>query len=218
MTNNKSTNNNQYPIVEALELVKKNSREKFDASIDVHIKLGIDVKKSEQQVRGVIVLPAGAGKEKKIAVFTEKQQAEAKEAGADLIGGKELVEEIKTTGKINFDLAVADPEMMKELAKIAKILGPKGLMPTPKNETVTAKIKETVLALKKGKVTFKNDDTGNIHQTIGKVSWETAKLKENFEAFTAAVRKARPAGVKGAYLKRISICSSMGKSVEVVLS
>lgn len=217
MTNNKSTNNNQYSIAEALELVKKNSREKFDASIDVHIKLGIDVKKSEQQVRGVIVLPAGAGKEKKIAAFTEKQQAEAKEAGADLIGGKELVEEIKTTGKINFDLAVADPEMMKELAKIAKILGPKGLMPTPKNETVTAKIKETVLALKKGKVTFKNDDTGNIHQTIGKVSWETAKLKENFEAFTVAVRKARPAGVKGAYLKRISICSSMGKSVEVAV-
>lgn len=217
MTINQPTNNNQYSITEAIELVKKNSREKFDASIDVHIKLGIDTKKSEQQVRGVIVLPAGAGKEKKIAVFTEKQQAEAKEVGADLIGGKELIEEIKNSGKINFDLAVADPEMMKELAKIAKILGPKGLMPTPKNETVTQKIKETILALKKGKITFKNDDTGNIHQTIGKVSWATSKLKDNFDAFLSAVRKARPAGVKGAYFKKVVICSSMGRSAEVMV-
>ncbi len=208
--------NKSYPIDEAFKLVKENAKAKFDESVEVHIRLGIDPKKGEQQVRATAVLPHGTGKTKKIAVFTENEK-EAKEAGADIVGGKELIQKIKTKGVIDFDIAVATPEIMKDLAQIAKILGPKGLMPSPKSETVTKNVKKIVKDLKGGKITFKNDETSNIHQAIGKVSWDTKKLKENFEAFLEAVKRARPAGVKGSYIKQVVLCSTMGPGVKVAL-
>src|SRR3989338_5496350 len=167
----------QYSPEEALSLVQKASSEKFDASIEGHIKTGIDPKKGDQIIRGSVVLPHGVGKTKKIAVFAEGEKAdEAKTAGADIVGGPELIAEIKTTGKADFDVAIATPDMMRHLAAAAKILGPKGLMPSPKNETVTANLKAAIEQVKKGKINFKNDDSSNVHQTIGKRSIEHAKL------------------------------------------
>ncbi len=203
-----------YPIDEALKLLKENAKAKFDESVEVHVRLGIDPAKGEQQIRSSVVLPHGTGKSKRVAVFTENEK-EAKEAGADIFGGKELIDKIRTTNVIDFDVAVATPEMMKELSSVAKILGPKGLMPSPKNETVTKDIKKAVTELKGGKITFKNDETCNIHQLVGKISWETNKLKENFEVLLGAIRKAKPAGVKGVYLKQAVICSSMGPGIKV---
>jgi len=201
-------------IQEAIKNIKENAKAKFDESVEVHIHTGIDPKKGEQQLRSTCVLPHGTGKTKKVAVFTENEK-EAKEAGADIVGGKELIQEIKTKNIIDFDIAVATSDMMKELAQIAKILGPKGLMPGPKNETLTNNIAKTVKELKSGKIAFKNDETSNIHQIIGKVSWQDEKLVENFNAFLAAVNKAKPAGIKGSLIRSITICSTMGKSVKV---
>lgn len=207
-----------YSIEEAIALVKKTSGVKFDASLEVHFRLGVDPKKGEQQVRGVVVLPHGTGKSKRVAVFAEgEKQGEARASGADVIGGKELIKEIKSSEKINFDVAVATPDMMKDLATIAKILGPKGLMPSPKNETVTQEIAKTVKELKGGRVTFKNDDTGNVHQVIGKVSWETPKLMANFKAFHEAVRKAKPPTSKGVYFQSITLASTMGPGVRIAV-
>jgi len=205
-----------YSPEEAIDLVRKTSGVKFDASVEIHIKLGIDPKQGDQQIRGTVVLPHSLGQKKKIAVFAEGEKAtEARKAGADLVGGKELIEEIKKTGKINFDVALATPEMMKNLAGIAKILGPKGLMPSPKNETVTNEITKAINELQKGKITFKNDDTGNIHQVIGKVSFDNQKLLENFNVFIEAVKKAKPATVKGIYLQNITLASTMGPGIKV---
>lgn len=208
--------NKVYPIAEVIELVKKTSNTKFDASVEAHFRLGIDASKGEQQVRGNVTLPHGTGKTKKVAAFvTPAAEAQAKEAGADLVGGKELIEKIKTSGKCDFDVAVAEPKMMKDLAVIAKILGPKGLMPSPKNETVTKDIKKIITDLKGGKVNFKNDDSGNIHVVIGKVSFGSDKLKENFSALLTAVKKAKPSAAKGTYIQNISLSSSMGPGVRV---
>lgn len=205
-----------YSIEEAVKLIKDNKIAKFDESVEAHVKLLVDTKKGEEQVRGTAVLPHGTGKTKKVAVITsvKEKEKEAKEAGADVVGGENIIEEIKK-GKFNFDILVATPEMMPKLAPVAKILGPKGLMPSPKTETVTDKIKETVEMLKKGKISFKNDDTGNIHQVIGKISFEENKLKENLEAFIDAVRKAKPAAVKGKFIASISVCSTMGPGIKV---
>jgi len=203
-----------YSIEEALKLVKETAKAKFDESLEIHVKLGIDTSKGEQQVRATVVLPAGSGKTKKIVVFTENEK-EALEAGADIAGGKELIDKIRTSGVIDFEVAVATPSMMKELSGVAKILGPKGLMPSPKNETVTTNIKKAVSELKGGKVAFKSDDTGNIHQLAGKVSWDVEKLKANVETFMEAVRKAKPAGAKGDYIKKVVICSTMGPGVRI---
>ena len=207
-----------YSPDEALELIKKTSKEKFDAGIEVHIKLGTDPKRGEQQVRGMVVLPHSIGKTKKIAAFVEPSlEKDAKEAGADIIGGEELIKEIKSTGKINFEVAVATPAMMPKLAQIAKILGPKGLMPNPKNETVTPNIKKAIEELKKGKITFKNDDGGNIHQLLGKVSFDKQKLLENFNVFIEAVRKVKPPAAKGVYIQNVTLCSTMGPAIKVNL-
>jgi large subunit ribosomal protein L1 len=202
-------------ISEAIAEIKKNAKAKFDESVEAHIRLDIDPKKSDQQVRGVAELPHGTGKSVKIAVFTTVQQKEAEAAGADLVGGEELVDKIKSSGKIEADIAIATPEMMPRLATIAKILGPKGLMPNPKSQTVTPKVKEIVESLKKGRADFKNDNSGNIHQMIGKISFDEAKLEENFKAFLDAVKKAKPEGAKGKFIKNISICSTMGKAVQI---
>lgn len=208
--------NKFYSLDEALNLIKEIAKAKFDESVEAHIRLGIDPAKGEQQVRATVVLPHGAGKTKKVAVFTENEK-EAQESSADIFGGKELIEKIKNTGAIDFDVAVAAPEIMKDLAVIAKILGPKGLMPSPKSETVSKNIKKTVEELKKGKITFKNDETCNLHQFIGKVSWDIEKLRENYQAFLDAVKKARPSGVKGTYIKQIVLCSTMGPGLKIIV-
>lgn len=206
----------EYTIEEALELMRSNKIAKFDESVEAHVKLNIDIKKNDEQVRGAVVLPHGTGKTKKVAVITSVKAKEAKEAGADIVGGEEMIEKIKA-GKIDFAVLVATPEMMPKLAPVAKILGPRGLMPSPKTETVTEKIKETVEMLKKGKVNFKNDGSGNVHQIIGKVSFGNDKLKENFLALMEAVRKAKPAGVKKKFIAKVSVCSTMGPGIKVTI-
>jgi large subunit ribosomal protein L1 len=207
--------NNVYTIEESVKLMKENKLAKFDESVEVHIKTNVDPKKGDQQVRATVILPHGTGKSKKIAVITSTSEKEAKEAGADIVGGEELIE--KFAKKIDFDILVATPEMMPKLAKVAKILGPKGLMPNPKTETVTTKIKETVAALKKGKAAFKNDDTANIHQVVGKLSFADSKLAENIKAFIEAVEKSKPAAFKGKLIANITVCSTMGKGIKVRL-
>lgn len=208
-----------YTLDEALDFVIANLAEKFDSSVEIHCHLGIDPKKSDQLIRGTISLPHGTGKTKRVAAFVgNAQEADAKAAGADVVGGEELINEIKKTEKTDFDVAVASPEMMPKLAVIAKVLGTRGLMPSPKNETVTANIKKAVEELKKGKVTFKNDDTANVHQVVGKVSFGKDKLTENINTFIEALRKAKPASSKGIYLQSITLCSAMGPGVRVAIS
>jgi len=202
---------------EAFKIVKENARAKFDESLEIHIRTGIDPKKGEQQIRSTVVLPHGTGKSKKVAVFTENEK-EAQDAGADIVGNEELIKKIKTKGIIDFDIAVATPDMMPKLAPIAKVLGPKGLMPSPKNETVTKDVAQTVKELKGGKITFKNDDTSNIHQILGKLSWEENKLRENFEVFIEAVKKAKPGGIKGDFIRSATLCSTMGPGVKLEIS
>jgi len=203
-----------YSIEEALTLVKENKVAKFDESIEVHVKTNIDPKKGDQQLRGSVVFPHGTGKTKRIAVITTTKAKEAKEAKADVVGGIELIDDIKK-GKINFDVLVATPEMMPKLAQVAKILGPKGIMPNPKTDTVTDKIKEAVEMLKKGKVSFKNDNTGNVHQVIGKISFSEAQLKENYDILISSLEKAKQEAVKGKLIRKIVICSTMGPGLEV---
>ncbi|MFA7662818.1 MAG: 50S ribosomal protein L1 [Patescibacteria group bacterium] len=207
--------NQKYALVDAVKLIKSNAKAKFDESVEVHFNLGINVKKSEQNVKGTVVLPHGTGKTKRVVAFvSEGKEKEAKDAGADIVGGVELIAEIKKTGKCDFELAIAEPMMMKELAQIARVLGPRGLMPSPKNETVTENIGQTVKDLKGGKVAFRNDDSGNVHQIVGKVSWDETKLKENIDAFLAELKKLRPGGVKGSYIKSASVSSTMGQGVK----
>jgi len=205
-----------YTPEEAIDLVKKTANTKFDSSVEVHLRLGIDTKKADQLVRGSVSLPHGTGKKKKIAVFAEgKDQEAAKKAGAETVGGEEMIKEIKSTGKCNFDIALATPEMMKKLGQIAKILGPKGLMPNPKNETITKDVAKSVKELSGGKITFRNDDSGNIHQIIGKASFETKKLLENFNIFLDAVKRVKPAAAKGVYIQNVSLCTTMGPAIKV---
>ncbi len=205
-----------YNLDEALELIKKTSTVKFDASVELHAKLGIDPKKGDQQIRTTMVLPHGTGKTKSVAAFVSpNDEKTAKDAGADFVYGEEDIKKIKTTGKIEFDIAVATPEMMPKIAVAAKILGPKGLMPSPKTDTVGPDLKKMIGDLKKGKVAFKNDDAAIIHLTIGKVSFEIAQLKENFETFLDTLKKAKPASTKGTYIKSLYLTSSMGPSVKV---
>ncbi len=210
--------NKAYSLAEAIKLVKETSTVKFDASVEVHLRLGIDIKKTEQTVRSSVVLPHGSGKNKKIAAFvTPAKEKEAKEAGADLVGGKELIDSIKKDGKCNFEIAVAVPEIMRDLSVIAKTLGQKGLMPNPKVGTVTSDLKKVIGEIKKGKVDFKNDDSGNLHAMVGKVSFAANQLLENIQAFLEAVKKARPDGLKGNYLESFIITSSMGPAIRVQL-
>jgi len=209
--------NKMYSAQEAFALVKEGKVAKFDESVEVHIRLGVDTKKGDQQVRGAVVLPHGIGKTKKIAVITSTKAKEAKEAGADIVGAEDLIEKIKLGKLDGFDVLVASPEMMPKLAPAAKILGPRGLMPSPKTETVTDKIKEAVEMLKKGKLSFKNDTAGVIHQVIGKLSFDAKKLEENYAVFIEAVNKAKPTGVKGKYMISVSVCSTMGPGVKVSL-
>lgn len=205
-----------YGIAEAIELAKKLKKEKFDSSLEVHFRLGIDTKKGEQQIRAAVGLPHGTGKTVKVAAFvTADKEKEVKAAGADLVGGDDLIAEIKKTEKTDFQVAIAEPAMMKNLAQIAKILGTRGLMPSPKSDTVTPNPAKAVQELKKGKVSFKNDDTGNVHVAIGKISFETQKLIENYNTILEAIKKAKPSSSKGIYLRNISINTTMGPGVKV---
>ncbi len=208
--------NKVYSINEALELVKKTAKAKFDETIEVHFRLGIDPRKGEQQVRGNIVLPFTFGESKKVAAFvTADKIAEAKEAGADIIISENDLDDFKKSGKTDFDVAVANPEIMKLMAPLARILGPKGLMPSPKNETVSTNIKKTVEELKKGKLSFKNDDTANLHIAFGKASMSSENLMANYQLILETVTKSKPETSKGTYLKNIVICSTMGPSITV---
>jgi large subunit ribosomal protein L1 len=205
-----------YPIDEAIELVKKTGKKKFDETIELHARLGIDPKKGDQQVRGTVVLPHSFGKNKIVAAFVpQDQEKEAKEAGADMVYTEDNIKEFQASGKINFDIAVSVPKMMKNLAPLAKTLGPKGLMPSPKNETIAQDLKKTIGELKKGKIAFKNDDSANIHQGLGKVSTDDKALLENYETFIKALTDSKPEASKGVFLKNVSICSTMGPGVKV---
>ena len=205
-----------YSLDEALDLVQKTSTVKFDASVEVHVKLGIDTKKSDQQIRSTVVLPHGTGNTKTVAAFVgPNDEKTAKEAGADFVFGEEDIKKIKDTGKVEFEIAVATPEMMPKLAVAAKILGPKGLMPNPKTDTVGTDLNKMIGELKKGKAAFKNDDGAIVHQIIGKVSFDKAKLKENYKALIEALTKVKPVKSKGAYIKSAHLTSSMGTSIKV---
>ncbi len=204
-----------YPIEEAVALVKKTSNVKFDAGVDVCFKLGLDVRHADQQLRGAIVLPHGTGKSKKVLVVTQGAKAEeAKAAGADVVGGTEILEEIKK-GWLDFEVMIATPDMMAELGKLGRILGPKGLMPNPKTGTVTMDVAKAVAETKAGKVTYRTDKEGNVHMPIGRVSFEDAKLVENFVAVRDLLVKIKPSVAKGTYMKNVVITTSMGPSVKV---
>ncbi len=208
-----------YAPKEAMELAQKTGTTKFDSSVEVHANLGIDVKKSDQAVRATLVFPHSIGKTKKVIAFVSaEKEADAKAAGADIIGNEETIDEIAKTGKITFDVAVATPDMMPKLAKVAKVLGPRGLMPNPKTDTVGTNVKKMVEDLKKGKVAFKNDATGNVHQAIGKTSLDADKLLENFTAFIDALKKNKPSAAKGTYLKSVTITTTMGPGIRVDVS
>jgi len=208
--------NKSYQIAEAIKIAKEAGHEKFDASVEVHFKLGIDTKKGEQQVRGTAALPHGIGKTVRIAAFVEPgNEAAAKAAGADIIGNEEFIAQVKKTEKTDFDLAVAEPSMMKKMGLIAKILGTRGLMPSPKNDTVTADPAKAIAEFKKGKLSFKNDDTGNIHLIIGKKSFDDAKLIENFQTILEIIKKSKPSAAKGTFIRSINICTTMGPGIKV---
>jgi large subunit ribosomal protein L1 len=205
-----------YSPEEAIELAKKTANTKFVGSVEVHVKMKIDSKKTDQAVRGTVSLPNGTGKSKKVAAFvTESKEKEAKEAGAFVVGGEELIKQIKETGKVDFEVAIAEPAMMIKLAPLAKILGPKGVMPNPKTGTVGENIGQMVKEIAGGKVNFKNDDSGNIHQIIGKTNFESKALLENLKAFYSALLAAKPASLKGQFISGVSLNSTMGPGIKV---
>ena len=204
-----------YPIVDAIKLVKDGASAKFNESIDVAINLGIDAKKSDQTVRGAIVLPKGTGKTVRVAVFAQGDKAQAaKDAGADVVGFEDLAAQVKE-GKIDFDIAIATPDAMRVVGQLGQVLGPRGLMPNPKVGTVTANVAEAVKNAKAGQVQYRADKAGIVQCTIGRASFTEDALKENFLALLDAVNKARPASTKGIYLKKVSVSSTMGPGVRV---
>jgi large subunit ribosomal protein L1 len=215
--NNESVDKDKvYTVEEAIDLAKKTATTKFGGSVEVHIRTNIEAKKTDQAMRGTVTLPHGTGKTKKIAAFvTDAKAAAAKEAGAAIVGGEELIKQIKESEKTDFDVAVAEPAMMAKLAQIAKILGTRGLMPNPKTGTVNENIAAAIKEITGGRVNFKNDDSGNIHQIIGKTSFEVAQLAENLKTLVAAVNQNKPATVKKQLVAGISINSTMGPGIKV---
>ena len=201
-----------YSLAEACELVKKTSTVKFDATVDVSFHMNIDTTKADQQIRGTLILPHGNGKTKKICAITSKVD-DAKAAGADFAGGKELLEKIQKENWFDFDVIVATPEMMGELGKMGRVLGPKGLMPNPKTGTVTTDIAKAIKEIKLGKVEYRLDKDANMHLTIGRVSFKAEDLQENLVALTSTLVKVRPAAVKGTYIKNAVVHTTMGPSI-----
>ena len=206
----------QYDPADALGLVVKTASAKFDETVEIHIRLGVDSRHADQQVRGAIVLPNGTGKTRKVLVFAKDAKAdEATAAGADYVGGMELVEKITKENWFDFDVVVATPDMMGIVGRLGKVLGPKGLMPSPKAGTVTPNVTAAVQEIKAGKIEYRLDKTNIIHCPIGKVSFGAEKLTENMDALLAAVVKAKPAAAKGQYIKSCVIASTMGPGVKV---
>lgn len=204
-----------YEPREAVELVKKTATAKFDESVEVAVRLGVDSKKQDQAVRGVVVLPHGTGKTQRVLVFAKGEKAkEAEAAGADYVGDTDLINKIQQ-GWFDFDVCVATPDMMAEVGKLGRILGGKGLMPNPKAGTVTFDVAKAVQEIKAGKIEYRLDRAGQIHALIGKVSFDTEKLEENLKVLIDALNRAKPAAAKGVYLKKIAISSTMGPSVNV---
>lgn len=204
-----------YPVAEALALAKETATAKFDESIDVAVNLGIDARKSDQLVRGSVVLPAGTGKTVRVAVFAQGEKAEAaKAAGADVVGFDDLAAEVKA-GNLNFDVVVATPDAMRIVGQLGQILGPRGLMPNPKVGTVTMDVATAVQNAKAGQVQYRTDKGGIIHASIGRASFPVEKLEQNLRALIDALNKAKPASSKGQYLKKIAVASTMGPGVRV---
>jgi large subunit ribosomal protein L1 len=211
--------NKIYPAKEALPLAKKTATTKFKGNIELHARLNIDPKKTDQIVRGTVIFPHGTGKTKKVAAFvTQAKEKEAEAAGAALIGGEELIKKIKETEKLDFDVAVAEPAIMPKLAAIAKILGPKGLMPNPKTGTVTADVGKVIKEFAAGRIEFKNDDSGNVHVILGKTDFSEEQLLENLKAFTDSLMAAKPAGLKKEYIASASLNATMGPGIKVKLT
>jgi len=207
--------NKLYAIDEAIALVKGAATAKFNESIDVAVNLGVDPRKSDQVVRGAVVLPKGTGKSVRVAVFTQGANAEAaKAAGADIVGFDDLAEQVKA-GKMDFDVVIASPDAMRVVGQLGQILGPRGLMPNPKVGTVTPNVAEAVKNAKAGQVQYRTDKAGIIHATIGRASFEAADLKENLTALVEALQKAKPAASKGVYFKKLAVSSTMGVGVRV---
>ena len=205
-----------YSVDEAIKLVKETSISSFDGSVEVAMRLNLDTKKADQQLRGAIVLPKGTGKTKKVLVIARgPKAAEAKEAGADYVGDTDMLEKIEKENWFDFDTLIATPDMMPLLGKLGRVLGPKGLMPNPKTGTVTLEVAKAVEEVKAGRVEYRTDSFGNVHGIIGKVSFSEADLKENLEAFVAQILRIKPATVKGEYVKNISITSTMGPGIKV---
>ena len=208
--------NKLYSKEEAIDLVKKTSTTKFDSSVELALSLNLDTKKADQQLRGTICLPNGTGKTKKILVIAKGPKAtEAKEAGADYVGDVDYLEKIEKENWLDFDTLIATPDMMPQLGKLGKILGPKGLMPNPKTGTVTMDIKKAVLEVKQGRIEYRTDSYGNVHTIIGKVSFTEKQLLENLEAFVSLILKTKPSVVKGTYIKNISISTTMGPGIKI---
>ena len=205
-----------YTIPEAIALAKKTATAKYDEAIELHLRLGIDATKSDQQIRGTIALPHGTGKTKRVAAFVEgEKEADAKAAGADIVGGEELIATIAQKGNIDFDVAVATPAMMTKLAKLARLLGPRGLMPNPKTDTVSPNVTKMVEEQKAGKESFKNDNTANVHQIFGRKSFTDAQLEENLRALLETVKRMKPQASKGIYLKSATIASTVGPGIKI---
>ncbi len=208
--------NKLYTKEEAVSLIKKTSVTKFDASVELAIRLNLDTKQADQQLRGALVLPNGTGKTKKVLVLAKGEQAKAaKEAGADYVGDADLLTKIEKENWFDFDIIVATPEMMPALGKIGKVLGPKGLMPNPKTGTVTVDTAKAVADVKKGRVEYRTDSYGNVHIIIGKVSFTETQLLENLVAFISLIFKTKPSSVKGEYVKNISLSTTMGPGVKI---
>lgn len=207
--------NRLYEPVEAIKLVKEMAAAKFDETVEAHVKLGVDPRHADQQVRGTVSLPHGTGKTLKVLVFAKGEKVkEAEQAGADYVGAEDMAEKIQG-GWFDFDVAVATPDMMSVVGKLGKILGPRGLMPNPKAGTVTFDIERTIKELKAGRIEFRVDKTSIVHVPIGRVSFEEEKLQDNLNAFAEALIKAKPAAAKGQYMRSINICSTMGPGVKI---
>ncbi len=208
--------NKLYSKEEAIKLVKETSITKFDSSVELALRLNLDTKKADQQLRGAFVLPNGTGKTKKVLVIAKGDQAKAAQAaGADYVGDTDLLEKIEKENWFDFDTMIATPDMMPALGKLGKILGPKGLMPNPKTGTVTMDVKKAVEEVKKGRIEYRTDSFGNIHTIIGKVSFDEKKLVENLDAFVSLIIKTKPAVVKGTYIKGITVSSTMGPGIKI---
>ena len=205
-----------YDTVEALDLVCQTAKAKFDETVEIHVKLGVDSRHADQQVRGAVVLPNGTGKDVKVLVFAREGKAdEAKAAGADFVGAEDLVQKIQSENWFDFDVVVATPDMMGVVGRIGKVLGPKGLMPSPKAGTVTPDVTRAIADIKSGKIEYRLDKTNIIHCPLGKASFGKEKLAENFNALMGAIVKAKPAAAKGQYLKSVTVASTMGPGIKI---